>query len=381
MPNPTWQSRIIYLLNERQGSTKYEVWDIQPDREKEEIYQLAGSDQGIAHQASLFLATREYLEGKLGTFKIKDFINNFEDCWPADSNKSAAWTANGRAWKLPKKNRPKLKILNQELATGTTFPKEKVPDEGYWRFEFWPDRDIEEESYLLGGSLIEIQSQAFRIMHLRQLLDGVARVIGEPPTNRERRLPSVGSKLYIYLNKKKKPRFNKNEAYISIPFPNPAKLTYANIRAACGGDGGLGWGKEKAIAWVIPSRAELANYPGGKNAPQMHAHGSSMNEAIENLKKFLTLSSGYVIRTNWSRTDPNSGIIAEDPDRLNNLSYRVYPRRCTLMNSRLLRMNQDIDGVKTAIGKIDSKENDLPLYYSAEPAGWGNAIREILRWS
>lgn len=365
------QKKIVDIINS-QSSAGYDVWDVAPDRDNPDIYQFAGNPVGIANQISLFMAIREYEENKFGRIDLKEFIRDFESCWTS-INKSEKWTGTDKSliWGNDRGQAPKFEIRNKEGDS------DNLPSKGYYLVEFWPNRDEKDNAYLLGGSAINIVNQAFQIMQNMQILESgnIGRLIGEPVTDYIRRLPYSGAKIRIYFNKKKGPKFDKNNAgYITIPYPDLQKLTYQNIRTICGGTQGINWGKKIAKMWIIPGQDYVANNKrNGEFATEMRCGGATEEGAIQNLERFKLLTQGVVAKRNYSETLTGASIQLDQ-------RFNVYPRNLVVLNSRLVKLEDTSPGIKTLVGKLNSKENDLPLWYDREPPGWGNMLKDFLKW-
>lgn len=367
----TIQRKVIEIINS-QASMGYNVIDLMPDSDNPDIYQFAGNDVGIANQVSLFMALREYQENKFGRIDLKEFIKDFENCW-SSVNKSEKWsgTSKGLIWGNERTQAPRFEIRNKEGDS------DNLPSKGYYLVEFWPNKDEKDNSFLLGGSAIHIINQAFQIMQNLQIMESadIQRSVGEPVVDYIRRLPYSGAKIRIYFNKKKGPKFDKNNAgYITIPYPETAKLTYQNIRKACGGSQGISWGKKIAKMWILPGEDYVAsNKRNGEFAIEMRCAGSTEESAARNLESFKILSQGHVAKRNYSESIITS-------DQIEDQRFVVYPRNLIVLNSKLVKLADTSPGIKTLVGKLNTKENDLPLWYEREPPGWGNMLKDFLRW-
>ena len=371
----SWQRRVIEKIGAAEGPG-FSVYELKPDRSKDnEVYQLSGTEEGVAQQISLFLALREYFESKNTNFDWKKFEEEFEKGFILASFMPNT-TPTIQPWGNFYSERPKFKELWGNI---------DAQAKGYFGYDFWPNRENESDRYkLVGSSLAEIANQAIQIMHQQELLKNVQRVIGAPVTEYLRHAPRANVSLTIYLSTFKDPPFNfRRRGYlqksVTIPYPRRDALTYANLRAVCGSSAGLGWGIHRAVAWVAD---DIERFPKGKGAPQMWASGSSKAEAIKNLKSFMTLLEPGVkiLRTNYSETELEEGTIAQDATRGNLRNYKVYPERLTVNNARLVSLASQQQGLRTLAGKLNTKHNDLPLWQERQPSGWGQHLADFLRW-
>lgn len=365
---------------EKNYQVGYDVVEVTPDRDKkDEIYQLAGGTTGIAHQISQFMATREYIEDKFSEPEFKNFADNFELGFPSIKGLSPNFGKGlgVNPWNKDYDNRPRFNDLTPRNSDGKRSSR-------FLYVEFWPDRKKEDESYLLIGSMTLVIQQIQQIWHFKQLTEGLGQWLGYPPTEWLRRRPNQGLTVEIVLANYPNPPFYKSTerkdfkaAQISIPFFQKPNLNYDIIRAACGGNGGLTWGKHRAIAWVAD---DLDLYPKNKKGmPQMSACGSSYEAAKSNLKRFITLAGVKIASMSHNEIDKSEGV--DKTPSLQGDTYKMYPVHMFIMNSRLLTFDNPTEAKKTRLGKLDTKKNKLPLWYQKKPEHWDERVNELTTWS
>lgn len=387
MAQGQWTNKLKKWIAEVKGDDGYFVYELNPSRENtSEIYQFSSSTQaGIVDQVSLFMAFREYQESRKLSPSWKQFEDNFMNCFPAAAGKSRNFGADATIpWGRDASEKPKFKVLFPTDSDAQTDQNNFY----IWCIEFWPNRKIEDESYLLIGFLNEVMQQCVQIMQLRQTVEGLNHVLGLPQTEHLKRAPKVGLSITIIFSNYKTPPFRKNrfrpdylERQVTVPWIKRTSLNYSNIRSICGGNNGLTWGRDRATAYVALSDDQFPENK--KGMPQVWCGGNSVAQAKRNIKKLLELSDCKIISLSSSGKDYREGTEASRTRLTEPESYTVYPCYFTIENSRIVSEGiapNASSGKRILLGKLDSKRNRFPLWSEQSPTGWEEAIEELTRW-
>jgi hypothetical protein len=197
------------------------------------------------------------------------------------------------------------------------------------------------------------------------------------------RLKPGGDVLQIYLSsilgspfqKKEKLAngkfFNYGIKKISIPYPK--KLTYTEIRNACGGDNGIYWGHHNCRGWILPD-----DHRSLKESRQLLVSGDSPQSAEQNYERFLKFTSGSETNRRHGRNDMKY----DDVRRRLGRSYLVYPKHIFVEKTAYFRLSEEnlIEGEVRTIsqGQKRSKKYTISIYSQYEHPDFKNAM-EILR--
>lgn len=306
---------------------------------------------------------------KVINFDLDNWINDFEDGFTKYEKINP--NLKEQYWGQGFSNRPRIKELNEQAdAQGV---------EGYRVIEFFPDRDVKEESYLLFGTPIELMTQISFFMNLHLMLKGMDLGVwlGYPADEYLRLKPKTDFTLRIILTTYKKPPYYQigtrwySKRQVTIPCVDITKLTYNNIRSACGGAGGQDWGEWSARAYV-------SLHDEAKSMHQMVAGGNSEEKAKANLEKFLFLTRCTVRGMSTTKIDYSKGDRSKDPDKAKYLSFNVYPAWMTILNSKLVGLDDARkDGKKTLSGRMLSKHNKMFIYNQTEPSNFASNLKEV----
>lgn len=304
-------------------------------------------------------------------FDLDNWINDFEDGFPRFEKINPQFKPN--YWGQTFNNRPRIKELNEQVDA------QRI--EGYRVVEFFPDRDKEDESYILFGTPMELMTQISFMMNLHIMMRkmDLGAWVGYPLDEYLREKPRVSISVQIILTTYKRPPYYKlgdkwfSKRRVTIPLVDKSKLTYQAIRNACGGNAGQNWGEYSARAYISLDETT-------KGIHQVVAGGSTEEKAKQNLKKFLAFTEGKLRGMTVSKVDYSEGDRASDPDKARYNSFDVYPAWITVWNSKLVALDdKKHNGKKTLSGKMISKENKLFIYTDKEPLGWTKIVNDITK--
>lgn len=357
--------RFRELWTEEKADLKgYYAFDFYPDRENQRLYKLVGSPLQILDQALNLMQSKPSED-----LDWKEFVKEFEAGFPSTIAQSIS--KSDKPWGLSIAEAPRFYDLWSEADAEV---------KGYYGVIFVPNRAYEDDKFILVGTRYEIAQQAIRIMQEREMLNNVQRVVGMPVSEHIRHSPRTYLGVIISLSTYKEPPFYQTrfrgrylEQTITIPFPDKSKMTYERIRNACGGTAGLNWGRHRATAWIIPKNASASDFEKGKGAAQLWVSGSSENNAVSNLERFIDLTEGKILRTSTSQVRTITGQILT--------TYDVYAKQMYVANKRLLQDSNQNQGRRTLWGKLDSKDNDFKLYPPDEPPRWSQTLKDLLVWT
>lgn len=309
-------------------------------------------------------------DNKIIEFDLDNWINDFEDGF----NRFEKINPNFKQqyWGQGFNSRPRVKELNEEADAQAV--------EGYRVVEFFPDRDIKDESYMLFGTPIELMSQISYFMNLSIMNKGrdIGTFLGYPLEESLRLKPRTGVTVVIFLTTYERPPFYKRSAkwfskhQVTIPDVDKRKLTYKNIRDACGGASGQDWGE-----WT--ARAYLSGNDDDKPINKMVASGNTEAKAKENLKKFLYFTKLTVRGFSVNKIDYSEGERSKDPDKAKYLNFNVYPAWMSVLNSNLVKLDDARrNGKKTISGRMLSKHNKMFIYQQLQPKDFASNLNEVI---
>ena len=197
------------------------------------------------------------------------------------------------------------------------------------------------------------------------------------------RLKPGGDVLQIYLSTilgspfQRKEKLANGQIYnygikkISIPYPK--KLTYQEIRNACGGNDGIFWGHHNCRGWILPD-----DHRSLKEARQLVVSGDSPQSAEQNYERFLQFTTGYENNRHHGRNDMKYD---KTRKRLGK-SYKVYPKHIFVEKTAYMRLSEEnlIEGEKRIItqGLKTSRKYTVSIYSEYEHPDFSKAM-EILR--
>ena len=381
-----WTSKVKKKLEELRDDDGYYVYEVELNRRTQEKYQFSSSTTaGIVDQISLFNGLAEY--GRIANLapSWKRFEDNFIDCFPAAVGKSNNWGTAQTPWGRSRSQRPLFKILYP------TDPEAPSDESGriLWLIEFWPNREVKEESFLIYGYINDVIRQVFTIIQTIQATENLNHVLGLPVTDHIKRSPKTGLTFKITFSNYKDPPWYKSkkrqdyvEHQVSIPFIKRSMLNYQKIRTACGGSSGLVWGKRTCLAYVIPN-----GYRGDNSIiglPQVWVQGDDERTAEKNLLSLLTLSDSEIVSITDSSKSYRQGINSRRIPQETNNSYIVYANKLWVENKKIVEEGSSInasEAKKVLLGRMNSKRNRFTLNNEEEPPYFESDLNALSIWS
>lgn len=348
-----WGAKVFDLVNSANPPGAYQVMQLQPDRDKQDFYHLAGSEAFLVANSSLFLAFRELLLNQLGSnINLKEFIESFEKGFPDVAG-----------FRDPKLN-DKLKPWGRDFTDRPRIWIRKEYPGGRFVCEFVLDG----ESLVLWGTAQEIVNQVAIAMQRSQQLEqyDLGAWVGYPVGEYLRQFPQESKLTLIFRLKTEKPVHYKT---VRVPFVNRTALNYRRLREACGGETGLMWGK-------ISCNAKIGKGEDIRKLSAVYAAGPNESEAKKNLKGFLGLT-----------TLPTQGIFYNEgdnenkKDRFDRSSYKVYPCSVGILNQKVSKMAERdrlAGGRSSYAGKVKGKTVRFLLTSKAEPPDFQVRLNELL---
>lgn len=303
------------------------------------------------------------------SFDLDNFITEFEMGWP-DYTKYSPNLREG-FWGGKFENRPRVRELNPE--------GDAILNQGWRLVELFPDRQDEEESYLLFGTPSELRTQLVLTMTMRRMLDfgGGGEWVGYPIEDWFKASANNTASVKIILLPNKMGKNYSGDAYwskrqVSIPRPDRTKMTYRAIRLACGGNAGLKWGEWRATAYL--------QSPDSATQHKMMASGPTEERAKQNLLRFLPFTRCTPTNFTTGKLDYTQGARSKDPERFKRMNLDVYPAWLWVFNREILPpINADGKPVNT--GKQKPKRYKMPINREQEPTGWKAAFNDAFKKS
>lgn len=302
------------------------------------------------------------------SFDIDNWSKEFEDCFPKAMKLNPLYRDG--FWGRPYGERPRLKEHNTE--------SDAIATEGYRIIEFFPNRDVEDESYMLFGTPSEIRIQVVLLMALRMMQEhgGGSEWVGYPVNEWLKAAAGTSLSAQVVLLPNRQGINYANDPYwskrqISIPHPDRRRLTYDALRMACGGKTGLNWGEWQCRAYMIS--------PDGATQHQMVAAGPSQAQAQANLSRFLPFSKCTPKNYTYNQLDYNRGERAKDPLRSRRVNLDIYPAWLWIFNREAAPAEGAGLGNPTHTGKLKSKKFKLPLTAEKVPNGWSDRLTDSFR--
>lgn len=236
--------------------------------------------------------------------------------------------------------------INNELVLGP----ERV-------IEVVPNRNVEGERIILVGNEKLLRNDLVHTMAQHQLMDGkdIGEITGQPLEDYLNTRPQ-SQRLVLQFYSVPEPPFQRKttpkvkRATYAIPDVNRAKMDWAKIKEACGGANGFLAGKYLATARL-------------DNGRQLQVYGATEKEAVQQIKKFATLSTAEILTIHTSKREKEFKAI-EQPDLIPN-SIQLYPAYATLYVKRvdLDQGRPNLDGKKRSERRyrIDLWRKEKPI--------------------
>lgn len=323
-----------------------------PNREKEDRLIFKGDKKTVRQNIELSMQIGgKSTESPDDGFDFKEWVERFEECYPGlptghDSDEP---------WGEDKNNRPKIYIIKIDKDTDDMVVK------------FYPRRKETDNYIILEGDKHRLRQSIQETFYSFLNLDGKDIGINAyyPLDEYLRAKPRDYLSLQIWLTTKKGWKSPSKPVgyggywsarHITIPNVNP-NLPWENIVAACGGDNGFSHGEWNcSITFDVGSHGYKAN-------PILKCGGTTEADAIENAKRFASLSLFPIGKISCTKTSANKyGKLAPK-------SFKVYPGWCIFMNSKLAARAAQEGEKSSNAGTLKSKRGRIslvskPYYYS-----------------
>jgi hypothetical protein len=318
-------------------------------------------------------------------FDIDNWITDFENGFLDHLAKAINFDIKEGYHGLGSDGRPRINELNIEANAQQT--------EGYRVVEFLPDRDNKSESYLVFGTPLELQTQITLLYNIWKMLKQYGITSSDNSGNNRlstpKNKPLQGVFITFYLSTKKAPPYykpkpknlkqdeakkpvlpNKTDEYFSIktvtiPVVNKSKVTYDNLRAICGGTAGQNWGLWSARAYVRS----------GIGLHQILCGGNTEKSAIDNLQKYLSITTAEPFRPITTRHDYNNKEVPK--------SFDLYPAYCKIENYQEIKFPEGSPISDNALNDLLKnriiKKEKINLYHEKMPTYIESRIKDVLR--
>lgn len=235
--------------------------------------------------------------------------------------------------------------------------------------ELLPDRNAPEETILISANTRQARQEITNTLNTFQLLDNrdVGQIIGEP-LNESVRQPPKELALRIQFRSVQSPPWidrqgqTAKRVQITIPSIDKAKLDWARIKAAIGGDNGYIWGR-----FFINGRLSNGN--------KINFYAATEQEGKDLLKQILFLTTAELATLNITEEEQEGARVLYPS--MYKRPTRVYPAMLTVINQKkILRINE---GVATSRGIYKRRRYLLPLYTSEKPEEFDLIMAELSR--
>lgn len=346
-------------------------------------FNLYGKSWSIALQMSLLNALNSLLNFQ-SNVNIKDWIKYTEDFY----NNEKLEIAN-------KKNpikRLSLTLIDDEAkvtASNTEIAKSKLFTElSYKALQVFISVENSLDEYnltILGKNNDELITYFNRWINqfIYDLSRPIIEVVGQDLDNAIRNKPG-GDVLQIYLSsilgspffKKEKLAdgkiLNYGEKRVSIPYPK--KLTYSEIRKACGGNTGIYWGHYHTRGFIIARDARSL-----KECRQLVVSGFDKNNSEMNYERFLRFTNGIEV----NRTYGENSYKYDDAKKMKMRQFLVYPKHVFIEKTAYLTLSNpnliegDTATKQTLQGKKISRKYKIYIYSENESPDFKEAMKAL----
>ncbi|BAZ50508.1 hypothetical protein NIES4103_31240 [Nostoc sp. NIES-4103] len=234
---------------------------------------------------------------------------------------------------------------------------------------------------ILSGNEETLKPIITAIIALKQMLDGkdIGQFIGQPIEETVRASPHT-TRLIITFYSVQNPPWKSIfpgkrliRATYKVPDVDKRKMTWRNIKAACGGDNGYMWGR-------------FLTTIGLSNGRQIQAYGATEQDAEERARAFLTLSKADLVTISTTE-QKKEGRRATD-QFLYKEPTRIYPAYFNIINSQrivkesLKLLNKESNQKRKSTLSGDFMEygsGKIDLWRSKEPSESKIMIQRALR--
>lgn len=212
------------------------------------------------------------------------------------------------------------------------------------------------------------------VLAIRQLIADrdIGDIVAAPVEDWIRASPQT-IKLTVQLSSNKQPPFKAYpgkryvQAIYNIPDVDPKKLTWANIKKACGGASGYSWGRFRATANL-------------DNGRQMQIYGGTAEDAETRLRALLALSTAHILTLSITE-EKKEGRRASDK-KMYKATTKVYPAYFSIINTKKIIVESEKE-MKSVSSKLAgnfkrSRTKKIPLWTTKEPGNVRKSIQDAL---
>lgn len=345
-------------------------------------FNLYGKSWSIALQVSLLNALNNLLHFDL-TSNIVDWIKYTEDLYNDDKLELANK-------KNPIKRLSLTLVTNESTSkTDSQLTKSKLITElNYKALKIFVEikESLDEYNFIiLGKNDNELITNFNRWINqfIYDLSRPINEVIGQDLDNAIRNKPG-GDVLQIYLStilgspffRKEKlvngKILNYGEKRVSIPYPK--KLTYNEIRNACGGNNGIYWGHYHTRGFIIAQDSRSL-----KECRQLVVSGNSKEVSESNYERFLRFTSGIEV----NRTYGENSYKYDDAKKMKMNHFLVYPKHIFVEKTAYLNLSNpnliegDTATKQTLQGKKISRKYKIYIYSENESPEFKEAMQVL----
>ena len=379
-PKPSGNAKDTLLIENLKKEIDYQ-FDCYEASINDVSFNLYGKSWSIALQLSLLNAFNK-LSGFQSNINIRDWIKFTEDFYN-DNNLGI----------FNKKNpikRLNLELINPESSKtdNKIFQSKLFRELGYKALKVFVilENSLDEyEFIILGRNHDELITYFDRWINqfIYDLSRPIIEVVGQDLDNAIRNKPG-GDVLHIYLSsilgspffKKEKLAdgkiLNYGEKRVSIPYPK--KLTYSEIRNACGGNTGIYWGHYHTRGFIIAKDARSL-----KECRQLVVSGNSKENSEANYERFLRFTNGIEV----NRTFGENSYKYDDAKKMKMKSFLVYPKHVFIEKTAYLTLSNpnliegDTATKQTLQGKKISRKYKIYIYSENESPDFKEAMKVL----
>ena len=219
-----------------------------------------------------------------------------------------------------------------------------------------------------------IKSIVSEIISVRKLIENrdIGDFVGTPMGDVARANPQL-IKLTVTFFSKKSPPFKASEgvrfvkAVYNIPDIDKTQLSWATVKAACGGENGYMWGRFRATAKLDDGR-------------QMQVYGATDVEAETRLKALLALSTTKLLTVTVAEEKQEGRRAAKQ--EMAKPSTQIYPAFMSILNYKKIvtESGKEIKGTDNKLAGTFKRKSTkkIPLWLPKEPSNAKSLIKDAL---
>lgn len=235
----------------------------------------------------------------------------------------------------------------------------------------YPDRENENERYILTGRQSDVQSQANIVLSNHRTISNrdIGLLTGQTLDDYVRDKELTLRLRFQLFNRKRPPYGNTandslTRVTITVPDVKRSAISWQKLRFALGGSNGYLWGRFKARGRIDSKR-------------YVTVYGGSESEAVRRLKAVMQLSNADIQTINVTE-ELLEGDRLTNP-RLQKDTTQVYPGYVSIINrDRTLAIDQ---GRASTDGRWADRQNRFDLWRDTEPRGFDQQVAELFRYS